>query len=78
VGTLVRQRSEVARIDVISLAGFDHPPELPRIPESPAPVLRLAMTSAPSTCSEPDGGYLRVRAATLITESYPLTRPAGT
>jgi len=35
VGTLVRQSSEVA--------DFDHPPELLRIPESPAPVLRLAL-----------------------------------
>jgi 8-oxo-dGTP pyrophosphatase MutT (NUDIX family) len=42
-GTLVRQSSEVARIHLIPLAGFDHPPELLRIPESPAPVLRLAL-----------------------------------
>ena len=43
VRTLVRQPSEVARIHVIPLAGFDRPPELLRIPESPAPVLRLAL-----------------------------------
>jgi len=43
VGTLVRQSSEVARIHVIPLADFDGPPELLRIPESPAPVLRLAL-----------------------------------
>jgi hypothetical protein len=43
VGTLVRQSSEVARIHVIPLADFDHPPQLLRIPESPAPVLRLAL-----------------------------------
>jgi 8-oxo-dGTP pyrophosphatase MutT (NUDIX family) len=43
VGTLVRQSSEVARIHVIPLADFDHPPELLRIPESPAPVLRLTL-----------------------------------
>ncbi len=43
VGALVRQASEVARIHVIPLADFDHPPELLRIPESPAPVLRLAL-----------------------------------
>jgi 8-oxo-dGTP pyrophosphatase MutT (NUDIX family) len=43
VGTLVRQSSEVARIYVIPLADFDRPPELLRIPESPAPVLRLAL-----------------------------------
>ncbi len=43
VGTLVRQPSEVARIHVIPLADFDQPPELLRIPESPAPVLRLAL-----------------------------------
>jgi 8-oxo-dGTP pyrophosphatase MutT (NUDIX family) len=42
-GTLVRQSSEVARIHVIRLADFDRPPELLRIPESPAPVLRLAL-----------------------------------
>jgi 8-oxo-dGTP pyrophosphatase MutT (NUDIX family) len=42
-GTLVRQSSEVARIHVIPLADFDRPPELLRIPESPAPVLRLAL-----------------------------------
>jgi 8-oxo-dGTP pyrophosphatase MutT (NUDIX family) len=43
VGTLVRQSSEVARIHVIPLADFDRAPELLRIPESPAPVLRLAL-----------------------------------
>ena len=43
VRTLVRQPSEVARIHVIPLADFDRPPELLRIPESPAPVLRLAL-----------------------------------
>jgi len=43
VGTLVRQSSEVARIHVIPLGDFDHPPELLRIPESPAPVLRLEL-----------------------------------
>jgi 8-oxo-dGTP pyrophosphatase MutT (NUDIX family) len=37
-GTLVRQSSEVAWIHVIPLADFDRPPELLRIPESPAPV----------------------------------------
>jgi 8-oxo-dGTP pyrophosphatase MutT (NUDIX family) len=42
-GTLVRQSSEVARIHLIPLADFDHLPELLRIPESPAPVLRLAL-----------------------------------
>ena len=42
-GTLVRQASEVAQIHVIPLADFDRPPELLRIPESPAPVLRLAL-----------------------------------
>lgn len=43
VGPLVRQASEVARIHVIPLADFDHPPELLRIPESSAPVLRLKL-----------------------------------
>ena len=43
VRTLVRQPSEVARIHVIPLADFDRPPELLRIPESPAPVLRLPL-----------------------------------
>jgi 8-oxo-dGTP pyrophosphatase MutT (NUDIX family) len=46
-GTLVRQSSEVARIHLIPLAGFDGPPELLRIPGSPAPVRRLALTPAP-------------------------------
>jgi 8-oxo-dGTP pyrophosphatase MutT (NUDIX family) len=43
VGTLTRQASEVARIHVIPLTDFDRPPSLLRIPESPAPVLRLAL-----------------------------------
>jgi 8-oxo-dGTP pyrophosphatase MutT (NUDIX family) len=43
VGPLVRQSSEVARIHVIPLADFDRPPELLRIPESPALVLRLPL-----------------------------------
>jgi 8-oxo-dGTP pyrophosphatase MutT (NUDIX family) len=43
VGTLTKQATEVARIHVIPLADFDHPPELLRIPESSAPVLRLAL-----------------------------------
>jgi 8-oxo-dGTP pyrophosphatase MutT (NUDIX family) len=43
VGTLTKQAAEVARIHVIPLADFDHAPELLRIPESPAPVLRLAL-----------------------------------
>jgi 8-oxo-dGTP pyrophosphatase MutT (NUDIX family) len=43
VGTLTRQAAEVARIHVIPLADFDRPPELLRIPESPALVLRLAL-----------------------------------
>jgi 8-oxo-dGTP pyrophosphatase MutT (NUDIX family) len=43
VGTLVRQSSEVARIHLIPLTDFDRPPELLRIPESPVPVLRLAL-----------------------------------
>ena len=43
VGPLVRQAGEVARIHVIPLTSFDGPPELLRIPESPAPVLRLAL-----------------------------------
>jgi hypothetical protein len=43
VGAFVTQSSEVARIHVIPLADPDHPPELLRIPESPAPVLRLTL-----------------------------------
>ena len=43
VGTLTKQAAEVARIHVIPLADFDRPPELLRIPESPALVLRLAL-----------------------------------
>jgi len=56
VGTFVRQSSEVARIHVIPLADFDRPPELLRIPESPAPVLRLALL----------GGYVYAPTAAVI------------
>jgi 8-oxo-dGTP pyrophosphatase MutT (NUDIX family) len=42
-GTLTRQAAEVARIYVIPLADFDRTPSLLRIPESPTPVLRLAL-----------------------------------
>ena len=56
VGTLVRQSSEVARIHVIPLADFDRPPELLRIPESPAPVFRLALL----------GGYVYAPTAAVI------------
>jgi 8-oxo-dGTP pyrophosphatase MutT (NUDIX family) len=52
----VRQSSEVARIHVIPLADFDHPPELLRIPESPAPVLCLALL----------GGYVYAPTAAVI------------
>ena len=55
-GTLVRQSSEVARIHLIPLADFDRPPELLRIPESPAPVLRLALL----------GGYVYAPTAAVI------------
>jgi 8-oxo-dGTP pyrophosphatase MutT (NUDIX family) len=43
LGTLSRQTAEVARIHVIPLADFDQPPNLLHIPESTAPVLRLAL-----------------------------------
>lgn len=43
VGTLTKQAAEVARIHVIPLTDFDRPPSLLRIPESQAPVLRLAL-----------------------------------
>jgi 8-oxo-dGTP pyrophosphatase MutT (NUDIX family) len=43
LATLTRQATEVARIHVIPLADFDRPPSLLRIPESPVPVLRLAL-----------------------------------
>ena len=56
VGALSRQASEVARIHVIPLADFDHPPELLRIPESPALVLRLALL----------GGYVYAPTAAII------------
>jgi 8-oxo-dGTP pyrophosphatase MutT (NUDIX family) len=57
VGTLVRQSSEVARIHVIPLADFDRPPELLRIPESPAPVLRLPL---------PGGGHVYAPTGAII------------
>jgi 8-oxo-dGTP pyrophosphatase MutT (NUDIX family) len=56
VGTLTKQETEVARIHVIPLADFDHPPELLRIPESPALVLRLALL----------GGYVYAPTAAII------------
>jgi 8-oxo-dGTP pyrophosphatase MutT (NUDIX family) len=56
VGALSRQASEVARIHVIPLADFDRPPELLRIPESPALVLRLALL----------GGYVYAPTAAII------------
>jgi 8-oxo-dGTP pyrophosphatase MutT (NUDIX family) len=56
VGTLTKQATEVARIHVIPLADFDHAPELLRIPESPAPVLRLALL----------GGYVYAPTAAII------------
>jgi 8-oxo-dGTP pyrophosphatase MutT (NUDIX family) len=56
VGTLTKQATEVARIHVIPLADFDHPPELLAIPESPALVLRLALL----------GGYVYAPTAAII------------
>jgi 8-oxo-dGTP pyrophosphatase MutT (NUDIX family) len=56
VGALTRQAAEVARIHVIPLADFDRPPELLRIPESPALVLRLALL----------GGYVYAPTAAII------------
>jgi len=56
VGTLTKQAAEVARIHVIPLADFDRPPELLRIPESPALVLRLALL----------GGYVYAPTAAII------------
>jgi 8-oxo-dGTP pyrophosphatase MutT (NUDIX family) len=55
-GPLRPQVSEVARIYVIPLADFDRAPELLRIPESPAPVLRLALL----------GGYVYAPTAAII------------
>jgi len=56
VGTLTKQATEVARIHVIPLADFDHAPELLRIPESTALVLRLALL----------GGYVYAPTAAII------------
>jgi 8-oxo-dGTP pyrophosphatase MutT (NUDIX family) len=56
VGTLTKQAAEVARIHVIPLADFDRPPELLRIAESPALVLRLALL----------GGYVYAPTAAII------------
>jgi 8-oxo-dGTP pyrophosphatase MutT (NUDIX family) len=64
VGTLTRQATEVARIHVIPLADFDRPPELLRIPESPAPVLRLALL----------GGYVYAPTAAIIHQFCQLAR----
>jgi 8-oxo-dGTP pyrophosphatase MutT (NUDIX family) len=56
LGTLTRQAAEVARIHVIPLADFDHPPRLLRIPESPAPVIQLPLL----------GGYVHAPTAAVI------------
>src|SRR5205085_4878753 len=82
VGTLVRQSSEVARIHLIPLADFDRPPQLLRIPESPAPVLRLALRAAgppprcPSrTASAGPGASGRGRSSTAARPRRRRTRP---
>ena len=64
VGTLSRQASEVARIHVIPLADFDGPPELLRIPESPALVLRLPLL----------GGHVYAPTAAIIHQFCQLAR----
>ncbi len=56
VGTLTRQAAEVAKIYVIPLADFDHPPRLLTIPESAAPVIQLRLL----------GGYVHAPTAAII------------
>jgi 8-oxo-dGTP pyrophosphatase MutT (NUDIX family) len=64
VGTFTKQAAEVARIHVIPLTDFDRPPELLRIPESPALVLRLALL----------GGYVYAPTAAIIHQFCQLAR----
>jgi 8-oxo-dGTP pyrophosphatase MutT (NUDIX family) len=64
LGALSRQATEVARIHVVPLADFDQPPSLLRIPESPAPVLRLALL----------GGWVYTPTAAIIHQFCQLAR----
>jgi 8-oxo-dGTP pyrophosphatase MutT (NUDIX family) len=68
VGTLTRQATEVAKIYVIPLADFDHPPRLLTIPESAAPVIQLRLL----------GGYVHAPTAAIIYQFCQLARHGQT
>ena len=68
VGTLRRQATEVAKMYVIPLADFDHPPRLLKIPESPAPVIQLRLL----------GGYVHAPTAAIIYQFCQLARHGQT
>ena len=67
-GTLTRQAAEVAKMYVIPLADFDHPPRLLTIPESPAPVIQLRLL----------GGYVHAPTAAIIYQFCQLARHGQT
>jgi 8-oxo-dGTP pyrophosphatase MutT (NUDIX family) len=68
VGTLTRQAAEVAKMYVIPLADFDHPPRLLTIPESTAPVIQLRLL----------GGYVHAPTAAIIYQFCQLARHGQT
>jgi 8-oxo-dGTP pyrophosphatase MutT (NUDIX family) len=67
-GTMTRQAAEVAKMYVIPLADFDHPPRLLRIPESTAPVIQLRLL----------GGYVHAPTAAIIYQFCQLARHGQT
>jgi 8-oxo-dGTP pyrophosphatase MutT (NUDIX family) len=67
-GTMTRQAAEVARMYVIPLADFDHPPRLLTIPESTAPVIQLRLL----------GGYVHAPTAAIIYQFCQLARHGQT
>jgi 8-oxo-dGTP pyrophosphatase MutT (NUDIX family) len=67
-GTMRRQAAEVAKMYVIPLADFDHPPRLLTIPESTAPVIQLRLL----------GGYVHAPTAAIIYQFCQLARHGQT
>ena len=67
-GAMTRQAAEVAKMYVIPLADFDHPPRLLTIPESTAPVIQLRLL----------GGYVHAPTAAIIYQFCQLARHGRT
>lgn len=67
-GAMTRQAAEVAKMYVIPLADFDHPPRLLTIPESTAPVIQLRLL----------GGYVHAPTAAIIYQFCQLARHGQT